>query len=183
MFDLGITTGTSSTTYSPAATVDREQMAAFLARMWRLLAPAQPDSAATTTAPAHAFDDVDPGSFAYDDIILIHQLGITTGTSSTTYSPAATVDREQMAAFLARMWRLLDTEPLTAQGIMAPTGDPPHPFDDVDPGSFAYDDITLIQRLGITTGTSSTTYSPAATVDREQMAAFLARIYRPGTAT
>ncbi len=184
LFDVGITTGTSATTYSPAETVDREQMAAFLARLWRLIAPTSLDSATTsTTMPAHPFDDVDPTSFAYDDITLIHQLGITTGTSATTYSPAETVDREQMAAFLARLWRLIEPGTLTAQGLRTPIGAPPDPFDDVDPTSFAYDDITLIHQLGITTGTSATTYSPAETVDREQMAAFLARIYRLAPST
>ena len=81
-----------------------------------------------------------------------------------------------MAAFLARLWRLVDSQTLTAQGVMTPSGDRPGPFDDVDPGSFAYEDIALIHQLGITTGTSATTYSPTTTVDREQMAAFLARI-------
>jgi Peptidase family M23/S-layer homology domain len=183
LFELGITTGTGPGAYSPAATVDREQMAAFLARLWRLVAPLNPGTETTTTAPAHAFEDVDPDSFAYDDITLIHQLGITTGTSATTYSPIATVDREQMAAFLARMWRLVDPGPLTAQGIRIPTDVPTGPFEDVDPDSFAYDDISLIHQLGITTGTSATTYSPTATVDREQMAAFLARVYRLASST
>jgi peptidase M23-like protein/S-layer family protein len=175
---LGITTGTSATTYSPTDNVNREQMAAFLARIWRLLAPEQPEGGPITAAEAHAFDDVDADSFAYDDIALIHQLGITTGTSATTYSPTDNVNREQMAAFLARIWRLLDAQALTALGVLTPTDDLPGPFDDVDADSFAYDDIALIHQLGITNGTSATTYSPTDNVNREQMAAFLARIWR-----
>jgi len=183
LYDLAITHGTDVDRYSPDAQVDREQMAAFLARLWRILAP-------ETTEPVgeYPFTDVAPGSFAYADIHLIFSLGITTGTGQDTYSPADTVDREQMAAFLNRLHeRLADLlEPDIAE---LPATDPPpdpedplppveYPFADVDPASFAYDDIASIYALGITTGTSESTYSPADDVDREQMAAFLARVYR-----
>lgn len=46
------------------------------------------------------------GSFAEGDIACIFGLGITTGTSATTFSPGDSVTREQMAAFLARTIRL-----------------------------------------------------------------------------
>ncbi len=55
------------------------------------------------------------------------------------------------------------------------------PFADVPTTSFAYDDITCIYRLEITNGTSAAAYSPADIVTREQMAAFLARLYRKVT--
>lgn len=51
------------------------------------------------------FTDVSATSFAKTDIDCIYGLNITTGTSPTTYSPADNVTREQMAAFLARIWR------------------------------------------------------------------------------
>ena len=51
------------------------------------------------------FVDVSPTSFAAADIACIFGLGITTGTSLTTYDPAGLVSREQMAAFVARLWR------------------------------------------------------------------------------
>lgn len=192
LFDLAVTTGTSETTYSPDHDVTREQMAAFLGRMWRILAPAEPEPLGGAGQPEpptslpyemFPFDDVDPDSFAYDDIALIFELGITTGTGETTYSPADVVTREQMAAFLARMWDLLNpedpsAETLELQSFPAPD---PYPFDDVDASSFAYGTIAQIAQLGITTGTSETTYSPSDDVTREQMAAFLARLYRLAT--
>ena len=46
-----------------------------------------------------------PTSFALDDIACIYDLGITTGTSPTTYGPTELTTREQMAAFLARLIR------------------------------------------------------------------------------
>ncbi len=166
IWGLGITTGTSATTYSPANPVTREQMASFLARTWRSLAGTCP----TTPAP---FTDVPASSFARTDIDCIYALGITTGTSATTYSPADPVTREQMAAFLARLWR--------ARGGTCPTT--PAPFTDVAAASFARSDIDCIYGLGITTGTSATTYSPANPVTREQMASFIARTWRKATQT
>jgi S-layer homology domain len=164
LLDLGITKGTSATTYGPSEPVTREQMAAFLARLWRALGETCPSGASP-------FTDVSPTSFARDDIDCIAALGITTGIGGTSYGPGGRVTREQMAAFLARLWRAL--------GNTCPTGSTL--FTDVSPTSFAKDDIACIFQLGITKGTSGTTYGPSEFVTREQMAAFLARTYRTQT--
>ncbi|MEM8706315.1 MAG: S-layer homology domain-containing protein [Actinomycetota bacterium] len=116
----------------------------------------------------HPFTDVLASSFAFEPVGCIFELGITNGTSSTTYSPGNDVTREQMASFLARIWR----------GLGRSCTDDPHPFTDVPATSFAVDDVGCIFDLGITTGTSVTTYSPQNTVTREQMAAFVARLWR-----
>jgi len=161
IFALGVTTGTSATTYSPANPVTREQMAAFLARLYRKLD-------GTCPAGTDPFTDVPAGSFARADISCLFQLNVTGGTTATTYSPANPVTREQMAAFLSRLWQ-------RALGkTCATSGDP---FTDVPPTSFARADVSCIWSLGITGGTSPTTYSPADPVTREQMAAFLARFW------
>ena len=162
---LGITTGTSPTTYSPADFVTREQMAAFLGRLVRLLGAACDDAATP-------FVDVPESSFAFGDVSCIFQLGITQGTGLTTYAPARLVTREEMAAFLARTWVALGNE--------CPTG--PTPFTDVPAASFAVDDIACIYHLEVTTGTSPTTYDPAGQVTREQMAAFLERLWSAAVA-
>ena len=126
---------------------------------------AEPCASHQPTAP---FTDVNLGSYARLDIGVIYDLGVTTGTSDTSYSPTHDVTREQMAAFLGRVWRLFrpDDEPTIDM-----------PFGDVDPGSYAYDDIRLLFELEITTGTSPGFYSPADVVTREQMAAFLGRLW------
>lgn len=161
IYGLGITTGTTPTTYSPADNVTREQMASFLARLWRSAGGGCP----TAATP---FTDISPTSFAAADIRCIYGLGFTTGTTPTTYSPKDTVTREQMASFLARVWR-------GAGGACTTT---PAPFTDVSPTSFARFDIDCIYGLGTTTGTAPTEYSPSEKVTREQMAAFLGRLYR-----
>ena len=134
-------------------------------------------SAATSTVSASvapcpvgddSFTDVPADSFARSDITCLNLLGITNGTSPTTYSPLSPVDREQMASFLARTWRTLGE---TCSAVS-------DPFVDVSASSFARADITCIYNAGITTGTSPVTYSPSDQVTREQMASFLARLWR-----
>ena len=116
----------------------------------------------------HPFADVDRSSWADASVACVFELGLTTGTSPTTFSPDDVVTREQTGAFLARFRELV-------------TGDRcrgPMPFTDVDPSSFAHDAISCLALIGVTGGTSPTTFSPAASVTREQMAAFLARLLR-----
>ncbi|MEO0492279.1 MAG: S-layer homology domain-containing protein, partial [Actinomycetota bacterium] len=97
------------------------------------------------------FTDMPATSFAVDDVACIYGMEITQGTSATTYGPGANVTREQMASFVARLWRALGNDCDT---------DPPHGFADVAPTSFADDDISCIKNLGITTGTGGGLYSP-----------------------
>ncbi len=161
--ELGVTTGTTETTYSPKDPVTREQMASFLARLFKA---ATGEEATVVQTP---FTDVDVGSSASDDIARVYGLGITTGTSDTTYAADAIVTRGQMASFLARLYE-------TIKGEKAPVV--ATPFQDVPEDSWAANDIARVYGLGITTGTSDTTYSPDDPVTREQMASFLARVYR-----
>jgi len=119
----------------------------------------------TCEPTATPFTDVPATSFAAGPVRCLHGLGITTGTTATTYSPADLVTREQMAAFIAR----------TIDALDGTCPDDPTPFTDVPATSFAADAVRCLHGLGITTGTSPTTYSPADLVTREQMAAFIAR--------
>ncbi len=157
---LGVTTGTTPTTFSPDEYVTREQMASFMARLYQAVTGTE---APVVSTP---FTDIPSDSFAQDDIARIYGLGITTGTTTTTYSPYFFVTREEMAAFLARLYRAVYDQ--QAPVVLTP-------FFDVPLDSFAYDDIGRIYGLGLTTGTTTTTYSPHLNVTREEMAAFLAR--------
>lgn len=156
---LGITTGVSPTAYAPGSPVTREQMASFLARLYRGLG-------GTCSSAATPFGDLG-GSFAAADIACIYHLGVTTGTSAAAYGPTEIVSREQMASFLSRLWRAL--------GKTCASTTPS--FTDIG-AAFAPDDIACVNNLGIAYGTSATTYSPGLSVNRETMAAFLGRFWR-----
>ncbi len=159
--NLNITHGTTTTTYSPAASVTREQMALFISRS--ITAVGQP----LNTTVNNSFGDIAGlGAESQDAIAALDNLNITHGTTTTTYSPAASVTREQMAAFMGRTWVALG-------GVCDSTVN--HSFGDLN-GGYADAWIACIQNLGIAQGTSATTFSPNSVVTREQMALFLFRL-------
>ncbi|MEM9203597.1 MAG: S-layer homology domain-containing protein, partial [Actinomycetota bacterium] len=135
----------------------------FLSRLYRQITGDACD------AGVSSFTDVSASSYAARDVGCLVSLGVTTGTSATTYAPDAVVTREQMAAFLSRLYRQITGDACDAGSSS---------FTDVAASSYAVRDVECLRVLGVTTGTSATTYSPNAAVTREQMAAFLARLFR-----
>ncbi|MEM8705809.1 MAG: hypothetical protein AAGE98_05085, partial [Actinomycetota bacterium] len=113
------------------------------------------------------FVDVPFSAYYFRPTLFLRNAGITQGCGSIFYCPADDVTREQMAAFMARFWRLFNDGCSVAS-----------PFGDVAPTSFAYFDVGCIADLGVTTGTSATTDSPGNGVTREQLASVVARVYR-----
>ena len=154
----GATAGTGPTTFSPDDTVTRGQLATFL---WRL------DGQPAPVGDVIVFDDIAPDAYFADAVAWLTSTGATTGTGPTTFSPDDTVTRGQLATFL---WRL-DGSPT----IDASTSS----FDDVDPAAFYAGPITWLAAVGITGGTSPTTFSPHDTVTRGQLATFLWRRAHP----
>lgn len=159
----GVTTGTTATTYSPGQAVTRAQMALFLIRA------AGPAGISVPAATDQGFTDIAGLPQATQDAInQLAALDITKGTSATTYGPNDTVARYQMALFLNRF---LGKAGVTVNGTSA-SG-----FTDTGSVSFeAYNAIEDVYDFGITTGTTATTYSPYAAVNRGQMAAFIGRM-------
>ena len=149
----GITTGTSSTTFSPGTELNRAQMVTFLFRL----------AGSQWTDQDENFDDVWGGTYFYEPVKWAYANGITNGTSATTFSPDGTVNRAQMAVFL---WRLAGEPEVTT----------PHGFTDVPEGSYYDAAVRWLKESAITTGTSETTYSPGAPVTRAQLAAFAFRL-------
>ena len=149
--------------YRPDDVMTRSEMARFMARTYGIVNGTDAPVVATNFTDISA----DPNA---DDIARIFGLGITTGTTTTTYSPDDPVIRGHMALFLARLYK-------QATGSDAPTADTP--FTDISNRTPEQETaIGQIYRLGVTTGTSDTTYSPGDDVTRRQMASFVARIYR-----
>ncbi len=107
-------------------------------------------------------------------------MGITHGTSATTFAPDAPMTREQMAALVVRAWSI-------ANGYGA-EGFPPaacaHPlFGDVPRSDVFFPYVQKLRELGITSGTSGDplTYGPAGSSERWQVAVFVDRAF--GTAS
>lgn len=149
MVDNDITRGTSATCFSPSDPVTRGQAAAFL---WRL--EGEP------VAAPHPFVDV-LADWQQDAVSWMFASGVTTGTTSTTFSPNETLTRGQLAALLHR----LEGEP---------GGAAPHPFGDVS-APWQQAPVSWLFAGGITGGTSATTFAPDLPVTRAQVATFLYR--------
>ena len=162
---LEITAGTAPGVYSPGEAVTRWQMAIFLARTAAVLGVGLP------AGGAQGFEDLGGLSVeAVTAINQIRQLGITTGTTATTFDPYGVVNRWQMALFLTRLHPMVG-------GTLPP--DPGNGFTDLT--GLAPEAITAVNQLaalGITLGTGPGLYSPSNPVAREQMASFLARLIR-----
>jgi hypothetical protein len=157
-----IALGTSNNTFSPNADVSRWQMALFLVRSASALGVALPNGSNQGFIDISGFDAATQLA-----INQLKQLGITLGTSATTFDPNGTVPRWQMALFLVRL--------MAKAGVSIPNG-ASQGFTDI--GGFdstTQTAINQLRQLGITVGTSPTTFDPLGRVLRWQMALFLAR--------
>ena len=168
IYGLGVTAGTSDTTFSPRTLLSLPQAASFLARLFRAVQGEDPPLAETP------FTDLGEVSDAHrDDIRGLYGLGIIASEPFTSISSDACVARGRMATLLARFHAVVT-------GRLAPVV--ATPFTDLHGGDTAASgDIGRIYGLGLTEGTSGTTFSPDACTTRQQMASFMARAYRAAT--
>lgn len=152
----GITTGYSDGTYRPAATVNRDAMAAFFYRM--------AGSPAYTAPKVSPFKDVPTTHQFYKEISWLASKGITTGYSDGTFRPGQPINRDAMAAFFYRM-----------DGKPAYTAPKASSFKDVPTTHQFYKEISWFAAQGITKGYSDGTYRPGSSITRDAMAAFIYR--------
>ena len=148
----GVTTGTSATTFGPNDTCTRAQMVTFL---WNAAGKPEPSS---TQNP---FTDVKSGSY-YKAILWASQNGIVSGTSDTTFSPNEKVTRAQAVTIL---WR--EAGKPSASGSMA--------FRDCATDQYYSTAVLWAVSKNVTSGTSSTTFSPNGICTRAQIVTFLYR--------
>lgn len=163
----GITKGTSATTYDPSGMVTRWQMALFLTRQ------AVDHGVTLPSGASQGFTDLAGLSAeAVTAINQLAQLNITKGTSATTFDPNGHVVRWQMALFITRL--------VSAAGITLPSG-ADQGFTDISGLSAeAQTAANQLKQLGISTGTTATTFDPNGMVTRAQMSLFLTRTLQAG---
>ena len=168
IYGLGITAGTSDTTFSPRAPVSLPQAASFLVRLFTAVEGGDAPLAQTP------FTDLGEAPDAHrDDIRRLYGLGIIASEPFATISSDACLTRGRVATLLARFHAVVT-------GSLAPVV--ATPFTDLDGGeAVLWGDIGRIYGLGLTAGTSRTTFSPDACTTRQQMASFMASAYRVAT--
>ena len=149
-----ITTGTSTTKFSPGKDCTREQVVTFL---WRALACPEP------TNTQNPFQDVPADAYYTKAVLWAVENGITTGKSKTKFGVGDPCNRAQVVTFL---WRAkYCPEPTITQ----------NPFKDVPADAYYTKAVLWAVEKGITKGTSKTKFSPDQTCNRGQVVTFLYR--------
>ena len=153
--DKGVTNGLSDTMFGPYESCTRAQIVTFL---WRAADSPEPKGTAA------GMTDVVSGSYYEKAVAWAIENGITTGTTTSTFSPDATCTRAQSVTFLYR----------ALKGSASGSAN----FTDVKSDAFYADAISWAVANNVTNGTSATTFSPNSDCTRAEIVTFLYRAYQ-----
>ena len=151
----GITTGVGNDLFAPEQPCTRAQIVTFL---WRAAGSPEPKGAAS------GMSDVVSGSYYEKAVAWAIENGVTTGTTTSTFSPDATCTRAQSVTFL---YRALGKKVESSAN-----------FTDVKSDAFYTDAVNWAVANNVTNGTSNTTFSPDADCTRAEIVTFLYRAYQ-----
>ena len=151
----GITSGTTSTTFSPHAVCSRAEAVTFL---WRF-------DYSPHYGKDHAYADVSASAYYSKAVRWAVDRGITAGVSAASFAPNAPCTRAQIVTFL---WSYAGRP--TVSGTI--------PFRDVKPDSYYTEAVRWAVKKGITRGTSATAFSPNAPCTRAQIVTMLYKLDR-----
>lgn len=150
----GITTGVGNDLFAPEQPCTRAQIVTFL---WRAAGSPEPKGAAS------GMTDVASGSYYEKAVAWAIENGITTGTTTSTFSPDATCTRAQAVTFLARA--------LKAKAASAAE------FSDVPTNSYFADAVAWAAANGVTEGIGGGLFGSDNDCTRGQIVTFLYRAY------
>ena len=150
----GITGGIGNDLFGPYQPCTRAQIVTFL---WRAAGSPEPKGTAA------GMTDVAAGSYYEKAVAWAIENGITTGTADGLFAPDATCTRAQGMTFLFRASKA------SADGMPA--------FSDVATNAYYAEAVKWATDNGITTGTTSSTFSPGSGCTRAQIVTFLWRLY------
>ena len=150
----GITTGVGNDLFAPEQPCTRAQIVTFL---WRAAGSPEPKGAAS------GMTDVVSGSYYEKAVAWAIENGITTGTTTSTFSPDATCTRAQAVTFLARA--------LNAKAASAAE------FSDVPADSYFTDAVAWAAANGVTEGIGGGLFGSDNDCTRGQIVTFLYRAY------
>ena len=151
LYDAGVVSGTSATTFEPTANVTRAQFVTMIAGL------AGADVSGYASGP---FDDVQAGSWYAPYVNWAAASGIISGTSATTFEPAAEISRQDMAVMLYNYAQQAGVQleqtkvtPFTDEGSIA---------------AYALPAVQALHNAGVISGMPDGSFQPQATTTREQ---------------
>ena len=156
MYDAGAVSGTSATTFSPDANVTRAQFVTMLAGLAK---------ADVSKYPATPFRDVPESAWYAPCVNWALANGIVSGTSATTFSPDASITRQDLAVMLYRYTQRYSialqqqtVTPFTDEGSIA---------------DYALPAVQALHRAGAISGMPDGSFRPYSNATREQACVML----------
>jgi hypothetical protein len=140
-------------TFRPNEQVTRGQVASIITSILNI---------DTTNVPNPGFADVTTANSHYTGIAALVNAGVLSGYGDGSFLPNAPLTRGQMAKILVKAFQFKETGSATT------------PFVDVNNSEYI-NFINTLYELGITKGTTQSTFSPNAPVKRGQLASFVLR--------
>ena len=151
MYDAGVVSGMTPTTFEPAGDVTRAQFVTMLAGLAK---------ADVSKYPATSFRDVPEGAWYAPYVNWALANGIVSGTSATTFSPDAKITRQDMAVMLYQYTQRYDVA-LQQQTVT--------PFtDESSISAYALPAVQALHRAGVISGMPDGSFQPFGTATREQ---------------
>ncbi|MBO9599818.1 MAG: S-layer homology domain-containing protein, partial [Cohnella sp.] len=151
----GLVEGVGGGKYDPNQAVTRAEFTAMLARAFGR------GTVTTSTAP---YDDVKPGAWYFDVAAIAKELGLLDFATGTSFKPDQALTREEMVSMLAAAINL-EKLPMTKEFESLDV------YKDISKAYSAYvEDVRLMVKLKIMTGTSADTFSPKGETTRAQAA-------------
>ena len=151
LYDAGVVSGTSATTFEPTANVTRAQFVTMIAGL------AGADVSGYASGP---FDDVQAGSWYAPYVNWAAASGIVSGTSATTFDPAAEISRQDMAVMLYNYAQQAGVQLKQTTAT---------PFtDESSIAAYALPAVQALHSAGVISGMPDGSFQPQATTTREQ---------------
>jgi hypothetical protein len=166
----GIVQGYPDGTYQPTLPVTRDQMAVYISRA--LVSPSG-DAAIPDPEPPPTFPDVPTGNWALKYVEFAVEQGVVTGYEDGNYHPEYTVDRAQMAVYVARAM----VAPSGEAGLADYVPSDPRNFPDAPDTFWSYKHIEYCVEHGVVNGYEDGMYHPEIVVTRDQMAVYIRRAF------
>ena len=157
LYDAGVVSGTSATTFEPTANVTRAQFVTMLAGL---------QGADVSAYTSGKFADVPADAWYAPYVNWAAENGVVYGVSDTAFAPDTEISRQDTAAMLYRYAGQF--------GIQLGTGNPAITFtDEADIADYALPAVEALQRAGVISGMPDGSFRPRDTATREQACVML----------
>ncbi len=156
VFDEGLFSGTSNTTFGPYGKMNRAMFVTVLGRLHGVQG-----SVGTTN-----FTDVEEDAYYADYVAWANQNGIVSGITTTSFGPYQNITREQICAIMLRYCNFADIE-LKNVNTAISFGDANHI------SSYAKEAVAACQRGGIVSGRDNGNFDPQGSATRAEVATIM----------